>query len=170
MSATLWSEAADRVERERQERNEQLRVEREAAEKRALQEKKDAEEALLQLQQFQSSDDFKDALKLLKVSWRSVFLGKVDDTKSGGWSRTVGGHTETREAPMGDTSYWLNYDGFEKSHTSWSPTYHGDFTPSDTPNVPAPLEEVALVAVRSGKTPVIDYIRKELDEIAAKAH
>lgn len=170
---TNWSDAAGRLEQAEQERRVQGRAAAEqnrkvrAAQQRAKQEEQeDVREATVQLREFVASDDYQVALRLLKASSQLISLGDIQYERSPSWSHSSG---VTKEGPQSTMRYYLNRDGFTACLDSWHATYHGDFEHSDNDPVPASLEEVALVAIRHGKKPVVAYIRARLDEIAAKA-
>lgn len=176
MTESNWSEAAGRYEQAARERHAQWEAQckadrqaREAAEKKAMQDEQDARVATAELQEFVRSEDYQVALRLLKASGQLISLGRIEHEGRPGWSLTTGGGSVTKKGPASDTSYYLNNEGFKKNCTSWMATYHGDFEPSDSPHLPAPLEEIAMAAVKSDKKPVVAYIRAKLDEIAAKA-
>ncbi len=173
MTTSNWSDAAGRFEQAERERHAQWeaqcksdREKREAAEKKAREDEQEARTATVELNEFVRSEEYKAALRLLKASRELISLGRIEHEGRPGWSHSSG---IKKEGPTSDTSYYLNEGGFKKCLNSWHATYHGDFEPSDNDPVIAPLEEVALAAVKSGKKPVLAYIRAELDKIAAKA-
>ena len=172
MLAKNWRSAANRYNEA--EVSEQTRLAE--ARKRQTQQDREIKAATQQLQEWVKGDDYQAALSMLRsggqYDFKSVHLGTEKGKSSSSWSVSTGVGSTTKSGPSEDTVYYLDREGFRKSTTHYTPTYHGEFVPDDLVVSSASPEKVIRVAVsslRKKPSEVMTYILGELDKIAQKA-
>lgn len=172
MSAKNWSSAANRYDEAEASKQMCWAEERE----QRAQQDREIKVATQQLQEWMEGDDYRAALALLKsggrYDFKSVHLGTEKGKSSSSWSLRTGAGSVVKNGPGEDTIYYLDREGFRKSITHYTPTYHGEFVPDDSVvSSASPTEVIRAVVSSLHKKPseVMTYILSELNKIAQKA-